>query len=69
MEIVSPGGFYRGEKIGKTYDLSGVTSNRRNKHIFNVLVACNVMEVAGTGVEKSWKSMPRQMMRANRIYS
>lgn len=52
LEISSPGGFYRGEKLGKTYDLSGVISKRRNELIAGVLVACNVMEVAGTGFDK-----------------
>ncbi|MCR4649838.1 MAG: putative DNA binding domain-containing protein [Lachnospiraceae bacterium] len=52
LEISSPGGFYRGEKIGKTYDLSGVISKRRNELISNVLVACNVMEASGTGFDK-----------------
>ena len=52
LEISSPGGFYRGEKLGKTYDLSGVISKRRNALISGVLVACNVMEAAGTGFDK-----------------
>lgn len=52
LEISSPGGFYRGEKLGKTYDLSGVISKRRNEIISGVLVACNVMEAAGTGFDK-----------------
>lgn len=52
LEISSPGGFYRGEKIGKTYDLSKVISKRRNELIAGVLVACNVMEAAGTGFDK-----------------
>lgn len=52
LEISSPGGFYRGEKHGKTYDLSGVISKRRNELITGVLVACNVMEAAGTGFDK-----------------
>ena len=52
LEISSPGGFYRGEKIGKTYDLSGVISKRRNELISNVLVACKAMEAAGTGFDK-----------------
>ena len=52
LEISSPGGFYRGEKLGKTYDLSGVISKRRNELICGVLVACNVMEAAGTGFDK-----------------
>ena len=52
LEISSPGGFYRGEKLGKTYDLSGVISKRRNELITGVLVACNVMEAAGTGFDK-----------------
>ena len=52
MEISSPGGFYRGEKLGKTYDLSGIISKRRNELICSVLVSCNVMEAAGTGFDK-----------------
>lgn len=52
LEISSPGGFYRGEKLGKTYDLSGVISKRRNELIAGVLVLCNVMEAAGTGFDK-----------------
>ncbi|MCM1091230.1 MAG: putative DNA binding domain-containing protein [Butyrivibrio sp.] len=52
LEISSPGGFYRGEKLGKTYDLSNVISKRRNELITGVLVACNVMEAAGTGFDK-----------------
>ncbi len=52
LEISSPGSFYRGEKIGKTYDLSGIISKRRNELISNVLVSCNVMEAAGTGFDK-----------------
>ena len=52
LEISSPGGFYRGEKLGKTYDLSGIISKRRNELITNVLVECNVMEAAGTGFDK-----------------
>ncbi|MCM1272732.1 MAG: putative DNA binding domain-containing protein [Clostridium sp.] len=52
LEISSPGGFYRGEKLGKTYDLSNVISKRRNELIAGVLVTCNVMEAAGTGFDK-----------------
>lgn len=52
LEISSPGGFYRGEKLGKTFDLSGIISKRRNELITGVLVACNVMEAAGTGFDK-----------------
>ena len=52
LEISSPGGFYRGENIGKTYDLSGIMSKRRNSLITDVLVTCNVMEAAGTGFDK-----------------
>lgn len=52
LEISSPGSFYRGEKIGKTYDLSGIISKRRNELITAVLVSCNVMEAAGTGFDK-----------------
>ncbi len=52
IEISSPGGFYRGVPLGKTYNLSGIISKRRNELISNVLVACNVMEAAGTGFDK-----------------
>lgn len=52
LEISSPGGFYRGEKLGRTYDLSGIISKRRNELITAVLVSCNVMEAAGTGFDK-----------------
>lgn len=52
LEISSPGSFYRGEKLGKTYDLSGIISKRRNELITSVLVICNVMEAAGTGFDK-----------------
>lgn len=52
LEISSPGSFYRGEKLGKTYDLSGIISKRRNDLISGVLVLCNVMEAAGTGFDK-----------------
>lgn len=52
LEISSPGGFYRGEKLGKTYDLSKIISKRRNELIAGVLVACNVMEASGTGFDK-----------------
>ena len=52
LEISSPGGFYRGERFGKTYDLSGIISKRRNELISNVLVLCNVMEASGSGFDK-----------------
>lgn len=52
LEISSPGGFYKGEKLGKTYDLSKIISKRRNDLIAGILVACNVMEAAGTGFDK-----------------
>ena len=52
LEISSPGSFYRGEKLEKTYDLSGIISKRRNELIASVLVSCNVMEAAGTGFDK-----------------
>ena len=52
LEISSPGGFYRSERLGKTYNLSGLISKRRNELITGVLVACNVMEAAGTGFDK-----------------
>ena len=44
LEISSPGSFYRGEKLGKTYELSGIISKRRNTLIASVLVSCYVME-------------------------
>ncbi|MGN0907263.1 MAG: RNA-binding domain-containing protein, partial [Bullifex sp.] len=52
LEISSPGSFYRGDKPGRTYDLSGIISKRRNDLISGVLVLCNVMEAAGTGFDK-----------------
>ena len=52
LEISSPGSFYRGEKINKTYDLTKVISKRRNELISGVLVLCNVMEAAGSGFDK-----------------
>ena len=52
LEISSPGGFYRGERFGKTYDLSGIISKRRNELVAGVLVACNVMEASGSGFDK-----------------
>ena len=52
LEITSPGGLYRKEKTGKTYDLTKIISKRRNELICNVLVACNVMEASGTGFDK-----------------
>lgn len=51
LEISSPGSFYRGKKLGKTYDLSGIISKRRNELIASVLISCNVM-AAGTGFDK-----------------
>ena len=52
LEISSPGRFYMGENLSKTYDLSSIISKRRNQLICNVLVKCNVMEKAGTGFDK-----------------
>lgn len=52
LEISSPGSFYRGAPIQKTYDLSSLISKRRNEVICNVLVACRVMEASGTGFDK-----------------
>ncbi len=52
MEISSPGSFYQGEKISKTYDLSNIISMRRNELICKVFVKCDVMEAAGTGFDK-----------------
>ena len=52
LEISSPGSFFQGAKIEKTYDLSSIISKRRNELICHVLVACNAMEAAGTGFGK-----------------
>ena len=52
LEISSPGSFYQGDRIGKTYELSDIISKRRNELICAVLVKCNVMEAAGTGFDK-----------------
>lgn len=52
LEISSPGSFYKGEIIPKTYDLSNIISKRRNELISNILVRCNVMEAAGTDFDK-----------------
>lgn len=52
LEISSPGSIYDGMPLGKTYDLSNIISRRRNELICHVLVACNVMEAAGTGFDK-----------------
>ena len=52
LEISSPGSFYQGEKISKTYDLSNIISIRRNELICKVFVECDVMEAAGTGFDK-----------------
>lgn len=52
LEISSPGSFYQGAQIGKTYDLSNIISKRRNELICDILVKCNVMEAAGTGFDK-----------------
>lgn len=52
LEISSPGSFYQGEKIAKTYELSNIISKRRNELICAAFVKCNVMEAAGTGFDK-----------------
>ena len=52
LEISSPGSFYNGEQIEKTYDLSSIISKRRNNIICGILVMCNCMEAAGTGFDK-----------------
>ena len=52
LEISSPGSFYSGEQIEKTYDLSSIVSKRRNNIICGILVMCNCMEAAGTGFDK-----------------
>lgn len=52
LEISSPGSFFQGARIEKTYDLSSIISKRRNELVCSVLVACNAMEAAGTGFDK-----------------
>lgn len=52
LEISSPGSFFQGEKIGKTYNLSNIISKRRNELICAILVKCKLMEAAGTGFDK-----------------
>ena len=52
LEISSPGSFYHGDPLPKTYDLSKIISKRRNELICGVLVQCEVMEAAGTGFDK-----------------
>ena len=52
LEISSPGSFLQSTKIEKTYNLSSIISKRRNELICGVLVSCNVMEAAGTGLDK-----------------
>ncbi len=52
LEISSPGSFYQGEQLAKTYDLSSIISKRRNELIASVLVLCNAMEAAETGFDK-----------------
>lgn len=52
LEISSPGSFYKGEDIKKTYDLNNLISKRRNELICNIFVMCKVMEAKGTGFEK-----------------
>lgn len=52
LEISSPGSFYQGEPIEKTYNLSQYLSTRRNPLITDILVMCNMMEARGTGFDK-----------------
>ena len=52
LEISSPGSFYQGAPIEKTYNLSSIISKRRNELICGILVMCKVMEAAGTGFDK-----------------
>ena len=51
LEISSPGGFCRGEKRGRNYDLTGLIPRRHNELISRVLAACIVMKTAGSGFE------------------
>jgi ATP-dependent DNA helicase RecG len=52
LEIASPGSFYQGEPIEKTYNLSQYLSTRRNPLITDILVMCNMMEARGTGFDR-----------------
>lgn len=52
LEISIPGGFYQGEPIEKTYNLSQYLSTRRNSLITDIFVMCNMMEARGTGFDK-----------------
>ena len=52
LEISSPGSFYHGNPLPKTFDLSSIISKRRNELICGILVHCGVMEAAGTGFDK-----------------
>ena len=52
LEITSPGKFYVGNPIKKTYDLSNIISIRRNSLISEMLVKCKLMEASGTGFDK-----------------
>lgn len=52
LEILSPGSFYQGEKIDRTYDLTHIISKQRNVLISEVFKRCNIMETEGTGFEK-----------------
>lgn len=60
IEISSPGSFYKGGTISKTYDLSHIISKRRNKLLCDVFVACNAMEASGTGFDKITKAYKDQ---------
>ena len=60
LEITSPGSYYKGIRIQKTFNLDRFISKRRNELITNVLVSCSVMEAAGTGFEKIIQSYEGQ---------
>lgn len=52
LQITSPGSFYSGQEISKTYDLANIISKRRNDLISNILVSLKLMESAGSGFDK-----------------
>lgn len=52
LSISSPGSLYDGNDIKPTYQLSALSSRRRNPLICSVFVALKAMEAKGTGFEK-----------------
>lgn len=52
LEISSPGAFYCGINIKKTYNLEGIISKRRNVLISDILTKCNLTEGEGRWFDK-----------------